>query len=139
MEVALLRLFRSPHRRRMKEIEERTQRRRHLPPARIVQIEAWKGRRPLLQHAPKLPGGDEGPDLIVEKVRKADAVERRADRNLRLIDDQRAFDRRLELLLAALELPAIEAAVGRPAEVDAAVPAQIARRLGHAEAFDIGW
>src|SRR5437899_435293 len=120
----------------MKEIDEGTQRRWHLPPARIVQIEARKGRRPLLQQAPKLPGGNEGPDLIVEKVRKADAVERRADRNLRLVDDQRAFDRRLELLLVALELPAIEAAVGRQAKIDAAVAAQIARRLRHAEAFD---
>src|SRR5258706_11089256 len=101
----------------MKEIEEGAQRRRHLPPARIVEMEARKGRRPLLQQAPELSGGDEGLDLIVEKVRKADAVERRADRDLGLIHDQRAFDRGLELLLTALELPAIEAAVGRPAEV----------------------
>jgi TetR/AcrR family transcriptional repressor of nem operon len=43
--------------------------------------------------------------------------------------DQRAVDRDLEGLLAPLELPAIQGAVGRHPQVDAAVAPKVARRL----------
>src|SRR3546814_17498528 len=78
------------------------------------------------------------PHQVCEHVGEAGAVESGADRNLRFVDDQRTFDGGLELGYAALELPAIEAEIRRPAVVQAAVLMQFARRTRNAEALQIG-
>src|SRR5215469_9831530 len=90
---------------RLEEIDERLQRRRSLAPARIVQEEADRARRPVFQEGDEPPLRDMRCDHGRRQARQADAVERGAQRKLPVADDERALDHHLDALAPLLEPP----------------------------------
>jgi len=77
-------------------------------------VEAGERGCPLLQQVDKLVPGDKRPRLMIEQIGDADAVKRRPQRHIRLVDRQRTVDRGFQRFVATFKLPMIEAAIGWP-------------------------
>src|SRR5207302_9465766 len=83
-------------------------------------------RAPILEHAHELPLCEMRRRALLRHERQSYAIERRANHELHVIDDQRAVHRDGEGLLALIELPAVHAGGSVP-KVDAAVACEVTR------------
>src|SRR5215472_18707545 len=97
---------------RLEEIDERLQRRGRLAPARIVQEEADRARRPVFQQRDEPSRGNVRTDKSHGQARQADTIERSAQRQVSVVDDERALHHHLNTLPPLLERPLMDRAAG---------------------------
>ena len=88
---------------------------------------AGEARAPVAQHLHQPPVGEMGRHHILGQVGEAEAGDRRFEAEVGGGEHELALDPHPEFPAAFLELPGVEAAIGRQAQVDAAVERQVAR------------
>ena len=99
-----------------------------LPPAWIVEKEAWKGLTPALQHASQCAALQLRGYTFIRDESETNTAQRGLYDQPFIVDNQRAAYSNRQTLFALLELPSVEPGIAVP-EIDASVPQQIARRL----------
>src|SRR5690242_10324102 len=105
-------------------VNQSRQRRRLLPPARVIKEESWERLTPILQHADKRSARKMPGKLIFSDKSKPDPIKGGTDHDLHVIDDQRPVDRDGQGFLALLELPAVNVAAMPVTKVNAFVAEQ---------------
>jgi EmrB/QacA subfamily drug resistance transporter len=119
------------------EVDEHAQLRRHLQPAGAVEVEPFVRRQERLEHALE-PSVCEGrARQRLDDVVQCCAIQRRAYRDIVVVDHQVAIDGHLEPAAALREFPAIDGAAVE-AEAHAIVPREVARVLRPAMAREVG-
>jgi NAD(P)-dependent dehydrogenase (short-subunit alcohol dehydrogenase family) len=101
-------------------LDERRQRGRLLSPARVVEKVARKRRAPVLKHSHQRATLDQGRDVCLKRKRQPQAIDGRANHEIRIVDNQRAVHIYDQALTVLLELPAIRSR-GTAPQVDTAV------------------
>ena len=100
-----------------------------LAPARVVEVVAGERRAPVLEHRLEPAVGDQRRELLVGQAAEAEAVDGRGGDQLGVVAGELALDADVERPAVTLELPRVEAAEGRQAQVDAGMGGQLVRRL----------
>ena len=102
--------------------------RRGLAAARVVEMVAGIRRAPVRQHPDEPAVGDVACHAVLGQVGQAEAGQRRVQHRAAFVEGELALDPDPQLPPALLELPRIQAAMGRQAQVDASVGGQVLRR-----------
>src|SRR6266849_9979851 len=105
---------------RLDEVDEGLESRRNLPSTGIIEIETYRARRPIFQQRYEPLLADVSFDPAERQAGYAYAVQRRAEREVAIADDERAFDQDLHALSALFERPGLHGAA-RKAHADAIV------------------
>src|SRR6218665_3713387 len=118
------------------EIDEGPERRTHLAPRGIVDIETFEGRAPVVQHAQKPPFPYVFLDTLFEDEGKTGAIERRLADKALVRDQQRTIDIHHKCLAVLFQFPPVDQPAGKAA-ANAAMMDEIARMLRHRMACEI--
>ena|SRR5207253_10386830 len=95
------------------EFDEELKARRHVPAAGIVEMKATPEGGPILEDDSQFTCVQERPDEGLRNIQKTRSSFDGRQSDLRLVDDERARDVDLDLLLPALKLPAVNPLIAR--------------------------
>src|ERR1700738_1078869 len=99
---------------------------------------AGERRAPVFQYLDQAPIGDERRRHVFHHDRQPRAMKGGVDQQVHVIQDERAIDLDVDAAAGALELPGIEAAGGRQADVAAAVMREVLRFDRDAVVSEVG-
>ena len=112
--------------------------RRDLPAARVIDVDARERDAPRRQNRNKSSIRPVGRRHVVRQICDAGAGERRAQREVDVVDDQPALHGDFDFLARTLEFPRVHRAVPLRAMADAVMVPQIFRQLGYLAACEVG-
>jgi hypothetical protein len=89
--------------------------------ARVIEVVARRRRAPVLEDAPEVTRSDVGLDHALRQAGQAESGKRRVDHLRGTVENELALDAHVQLAPAFLELPCVQPAMARQAQVDAVV------------------
>src|SRR4029077_11853486 len=98
-----------------------------VAPVRVIEMVAGERWAPVFQYPDQASIGDERRHQVFHHHRQPRAMKGRVDEQVHVIQDEGAVDADVNVASVALELPGIEAAGGRQADVAAAVMHKVLR------------
>src|SRR6266436_7213847 len=98
-----------------------------VAPVRVIEMVAGERRAPVFQYPDQASIGDERRHHVFHHDRQPRAMKGGVDEQVHVVQDEGAIDVDVDAASVALELPGIEAAGGRQADVAAAVMREVLR------------
>src|SRR5579863_1228591 len=97
-------------------VDQKREGRRRLPTARVIEVVPCEGLTPIGEHPHEPPSGDLALHLVLRQIGQAEASHGRVKDQRAGIERELPVDPYAQLARALLELPAVDAAMGRQAE-----------------------